>query len=242
MSKPEDDGIRLNCFSPPVMLLTMAIEFGLIIYALWRYKMSPVTRLICLFLLALATFQVAEYFVCTGQEVYGALWSQIGFVAISTLPPLGLHLAHVLAKKPPGYQVFGAYGIMLIFISFFLFSPDAFTSHQCTGNYVIMQFEETWSVAYFAYYLGLMLAAIFLSNKWSNELKAKGKLAKKRIQAMRALIVGYLAFTIPTGLAYAVRPETRDAIPSIACGFAVLFALILGFYILPRLGVRKQRK
>ncbi len=222
------------------MILTMAIEFGLIIYTLCRYKMTPVSRLICLLLLALGMFQAAEYFVCTGQELYATIWSQIGFVAITALPPLGLHLVHLLAKKPPRRLVFGAYAVMLVFMGFFLFSPAAFTSHQCTGNYVIMQFEEAWSVAYFAYYLGLLLVVIALSGQWISELKTKGKLAKKRIQAMRALIFGYLVFIVPTGIAYAVNPETRDAIPSIACGFAVFFALVLGLYILPRQGKRKK--
>jgi hypothetical protein len=37
-------------------------------------------------------------------------------------------------------------------------------------------------------------------------------------------------------VANTVKPETRQGIPSVMCGFAVLFALILAGYILPRAG------
>jgi hypothetical protein len=56
-----------------------------------------------------------------------------------------------------------------------------------------------------------------------------------------AMVVGYLVFLVPTALANTVAPETRRGIPSIMCGFAVLFALILAVYITPRIGrLRRQ--
>jgi hypothetical protein len=61
-------GIILNCFSPPVMFATMAIETVLAIYTLVRYKMNTIGRLSVATLIALATFQLAEYFVCTGSS------------------------------------------------------------------------------------------------------------------------------------------------------------------------------
>src|SRR5664279_5279073 len=94
-------GTKLNCFSPPVMIGTMVIESFLAMYTVWRYKMTTVTRLITTMLLCLATFQLAEYSVCTGLGgLHAQDWSRLGFVAIAALPPLGLHTLHVLADKP----------------------------------------------------------------------------------------------------------------------------------------------
>jgi hypothetical protein len=46
---------------------------------------------------------------------------------------------------------------------------------------------------------------------------------------------------IPTGIANSVKPETRAGIPSIMCGFAVIFAILLVVYIAPRAGKIKQK-
>ena len=188
-------------------------------------------------MLALATFQVAEYFVCTGADVHAIAWSRLGFVAITTLPPMGLHLMHMLAKKPNRKLVLAGYLTMASFIGFFLAADTAFTGHQCTGNYVIFQFSERATGVYSIYYYGWLFAGILLGFSWANELKAKGKSALKRLDAVRGLILGYLIFLVPSGVAMSVKPETRRGIPSIMCGFAVLLALILALYILPRVGV-----
>ena len=235
-------GTQFNCFSPPVMLATLLIEFSLAFYTLWRYKLNSATRLIAAMLIFLATFQLAEYFVCTGITPHTVQWSQYGFVAITVLPPLGVHLMHVLANKPGRRLVYTAYATMAGFIGFFLLSAQAFTGHQCTGNYVIFQFSENVTAAYGVYYFGWLLAGITLGYKWSNELKAKGKSALKRLQTVNALIFGYAVFLVPTAIANFVKPETRAGIPSVMCGFAVLLALILGFYILPKVGKVKVTK
>ncbi len=234
--------VQFNCFSPPVMIATVVIETTLALYTVWRYKMSAPTRLVTTVLLALATFQVAEYFVCTGYgSVSAEAWSRVGFVAITTLPALGLHLMHVLAGKSSRRLVYTAYASMAVFTGIFLLYQGAFTGHQCTGNYVIFQTANKLGGANGLYYYGWLFVGIMLGARWANELRAKtGKAAKRRLDAVRALIIGYLIFLVPTALANTVKPETRQAIPSIMCGFAVLFALIMGFYILPRMGAARK--
>src|SRR5438105_4564330 len=124
---------QLNCFSPPIMVATMVIEACLAVYTLWRYKLNDLTKLVTLMLLALATFQLAEYFVCTGSDSIGVPWSRIGFVAITALPPLGLHIVHVLAGKQGRNIVYWVYAIMLSFIGYFLLAQHTFLGHRCTG-------------------------------------------------------------------------------------------------------------
>jgi hypothetical protein len=234
MSNHESKTTRLNCFSPPVMVATMIIETALALYALWRYKMTVITRLAFILLLSLATFQLSEYFVCTGIGSMAAPWSRVGFVAITALPPLGLHLMHALAGKPKRRLVYLAYSVMALFMASFLFSPGIFTGHVCTGNYVIFQFTANITGVYGVYYFGWLLAGIGLGFRWADELKAKGKVAAKQLQAVQGFILGYLVFLVPAALSMAVKPAVRRGIPSVLCGFAVLLALILVLYILPR--------
>ncbi len=237
LRKPK--GTQFNCFTPPVMLATIIIEISLATYALWRYKLSNLTRLVAVFLIALATFQVAEYFVCTSAS-HGEQWSRLGFIAITALPPIGLHLMHMLANKPNRKLVVAGYASMVAFSVFFLLAQNTFNGHQCTGNYVIFQFSQNVTGIYSLYYYAWLLVGIGLGIHWANELHDKGKAQLKRLQSVRALVAGYFVFLVPTAVANTIRPETRRGIPSIMCGFAVLLALILVLYILPRMAELKR--
>jgi len=63
---------------------------------------------------------------------------------------------------------------------------------------------------------------------------------KNQKEALYGMIIGYLVFLLPTAIANTISPETMAGIPSIMCGFAVLFALILFFYIIPRVTKAKN--
>jgi hypothetical protein len=230
----------LNCFSPPVMLATLTTETALAVYTVWRYKMTTVSRLITGIFLALATFQLAEYFVCTGFGIRAEEWSRLGFVTITLMPPLGLHLMHVLAKKPKRRLVTASYVSMAAYIGVFAFYHSAFNGYQCTGNYVIFQIGAQLGGLYSIYYFGWLIAGIGLGVTWANQLLEKGKAVKRQLESVRGLIVGYLVFLVPVALANTVRPQTRRGIPSIMCGFAVILAFILAAYVLPRAGELKH--
>jgi hypothetical protein len=223
------------------MVATVIIELTLALYTVLRYKMNSLARLVTITMVMLATFQVCEYFVCTGSLGSTPTWSRLGFAAISVLPPLGVHILHVLAGKKDRRLVVAAYASMMIFVSFFLLADGAFFGYKCTGNYVIFQIAYTWGGWYTVYYYGWLGISLLLGARWANELMRQGKKAYKKLQTVRALMIGWLVFILPTITANTVRPETRRAIPSVMCGFAVLFALILALYILPRAGIRKHR-
>jgi low temperature requirement protein LtrA len=216
------------------MLATLTVESLLLVYTFWRYKLNTLTRLALLSLAALGTFQLCEYRVCTGYGLSAEEWSRLGYVAITILPPLGLHILHVLAGKSKRNLIIIAYLTMAAFVVYFLTYHAAFISYRCTGNYVIFQIGARPSLAYGLYYYGWLFTAIGLGVKWTNQLQKKGKLVHTRLQTVRALIVGYLIFLVPTALANSIKSSTRRGIPSVMCGFAVLFALILVIYILPR--------
>ncbi len=216
------------------MVATMLVELTLACYTVWRYKLNVVGRLVLLMLLTLATFQLCEYHVCGHTGFAASVWSRIGYVAITLLPALGLHLLHVLAGKPGRKLVVSAYASMVGFMAYFLLAPTAFSGYACTGNYVIFQIGETASWVYAAYYYGWISAALVLGWRWSRALLAAAK--KRQAQAVSWLMASYLVFIVPTITVNVMNPNTLRGVPSIMCGFAVLCALILVFFVLPRAG------
>jgi hypothetical protein len=238
MGSTTNKSLRLSCFSPPVMVATLIIEFSLAAYTTWRYKMNSTARLAVLTLVALGTFQLSEYFVCTGFGLRAEQWSRVGFVMITALPPLGVHLMHKLSGEKGRKVVYASYATMAGFMAFFLTYKAAFIGHQCTGNYVIFQMGRDVGGAYGLYYYGWLFVSMGLGMRWANKARDEGK--KKRLETIRGLIVGYLVFLVPTATSIMFKPDTTAGIPSIMCGFAVVFAIILTVYIMPRVGDIRQ--
>jgi hypothetical protein len=224
------------------MVGTIIIELCLAVYTVVRYKMTEITRLITLTLFMLATFQLCEFFVCTGSAGHVPIWSRFGFAAITALPPLGLHILHVLSHKPRRRLVATAYATMVAFIAFFLLFPSVFNAYQCAGNYVIFHLRAHAGGVYWVYYFGWIFTSVTFGIRWLYELQAKAKTkpAERQLEAIQALIIGWFVFIIPTAVVNILKPSTTQGIPSIMCGFAVLFALILALYILPRAGKLKH--
>ncbi len=219
---------RFYCFSPEVMLATFLFEIGSAIYILWRYKLSAVTRLASTILVCLAVFQVAEWIVCGEQSL---LWAKIGFLAITLLPPLGIHLAATIAQKHTRV-LWVAYGSAVVFAATFLFAEGAIGRQVCSGNYVIFEITPHATNWYALYYYGWLLTGVGFSLRWAKTNN------KRNRAALRSLAVGYASFIIPTTTVNIIAPETIAAIPSIMCGFAVLLAMMLTFKVVPEVGVR----
>ena len=221
---------RMYCFSPPVMIATFVIEICLAVYALWRYKLNAVTRPAVAVLVFLAIFQLAEYNVCEGSFGIDSLgWSRIGYIAITMLPPFGIHLAARLAGKKSTSLLVLAYVTGILFAAFFAFSGQGITASACMGNYVIFKTAPGSTLFYTLYYYGWLMVTV----AYSFVLASRSKQASQA-RALRALAVGYLVFIVPTTAVNIVSPSTIAGIPSIMCGFAVLLAIILAGEVLPQ--------
>lgn len=48
------------------------------------------------------------------------------------------------------------------------------------------------------------------------------------------LVISYLSFIRPTGIAYLMDARVVMALPSVMCGFAILMAVIVTFIVLPQ--------
>lgn len=220
---------QFHCFSPPVMILTFAIEIALAVYVTVRYKLNNITKLAVAILFFLAVFQLAEYNVCEGSFGIDSLsWSRLGFVAITMLPPLGLHLATRLARQKQTALLTAAYTGAGAFAAFFAFSGHGITSQACLGNYVIFKTAPDAIHWYTLHYYIWLIVAVGYALQVSRQVKTI-----KQSLALKSLAFGYLAFMVPTTLVNIINPATIVGIPSIMCGFAVMLALTIAGEVLP---------
>jgi hypothetical protein len=216
----------LYCFSPPVMIATFTTETVLFVYTVLRYKMSTLGRLVASLLALLAVFQLAEYQVC-GHTNSISTASRIGFMAIAMLPPVGIHLVQVIAGRDQKALRYAAYTSGGAIALFFGFGSDVFTSYVCAGNYAIFQLVPKRGGEFFGYYYGLLILEVCMALYFAITAPLNTR------KALIYQVFGVLSFLIPTGLVNALNPATIQGIPSVMCGFAVFYAIILVFGIAP---------
>lgn len=214
------------CFSPPVMLATFLIEFGLLFYVLWRYKLTTLTRLSAVFLGCLGTFQLAEYMICGGFGLGRVEWVKLGYIAITFLPALGLHMTATVAKVSARPLILTAYATAALFAAYFIAAGSAVAIQECAPNYTVFDMSRTTTLVYGVFYYGWLLLTVGLGTLWARQKPDKARV-------LRWMVASYAVFIIPTTIANLIDPATLSAIPSIMCGFAILCALILVWRVLP---------
>jgi len=211
------------------MALTILVEVLLLLrLAFWR-KPTVASVLGVLILFALAVFQAAEYGICEGLfDVHPNVLARIGFVSITTLPILVLHLVKTIGKSKRNLLIIAAYATMFAWIAIFLFS-DALVNQICGGNYIIFELSPGFGGSYFIYYyLWMMVGAI-----WALNLASKSP-SKATASSLRWLVAGVASFAVPATIIWLFWEEAAKGLPSIMCGFAVIFAFIVYVKVTPR--------
>ena len=217
----------LYCFSPPVMVATMLAEIVLAVYVFIRHRMTRFGKVTGLVLVLLATFQFAEYRICTTVGGAVQLWSRIGFIAITLLPIAGLYLVSLVSHKQHFLKI--GYASAAAFIVYFILVPKSISSASCSGNYVLFSGPTEFYRLYGLYYWGFLLLGIWESIE---KIESLNRLSKLR-SLLQWLIIGYLSFMAPMSAAYLLFPQTRSAVASIMCGFAVTMAFLYALKIVP---------
>ena len=209
------------------MLATFIIE---IILALWvlRRRQGNMWLLAFATLVLLATFQLAEYNVCAGRGGSAEFWSRLGYVAITMLPPLGVHIVTKIGKHGRAWPAILSYGVGVPLAGYFALVPSSVIASVCQGNYVIFDLHGLDGFLYGAYYYAVVYLAIILALMQA----AREKVVSHR-RALYWMTFGILAFLVPTSIVNAIDPRTFAGIPSIMCGFAVMFALVLALKVVP---------
>ena len=217
------DKNKLYCFTPEVMIATFLIEGILAVYTLVRYRTTVFGRVAFLILFFLALFQLAEYQICVGS--HALVWAKIGIISITLLPVLGLNLILLTCNKN-GWFIKSAYAVTMAVIAFLILSPTAVSGAVCLGNYVIFESVQPLYWLYALYYISILVYGMIMA---SVELKEQN-VKKKYLYWMT---IGYLSFLLPVSYIYLFYELSSKGIPSIMCGFALIFAFLIVFKILP---------
>lgn len=216
------DSITLSCFTPLASLATFGIEATAAIYLFWKDHSSRVGRLVTATLLCLGLFQLSEYMMCTRGIT--SFWIKFGYLAITLLPPLGLHIINEGIRNTKSIYVADASALALgIWIV-----RDTQTPFQaaCTGNYVELVGHTAFNHLYGWFYFGFLF--------WACGLLIHHLIIKKTHREFaKWLLYGYVSFLLPTFAIFMVVQLKKAAIPSVMCGFALLFALILVGKVMP---------
>ncbi|MDP2656106.1 MAG: hypothetical protein Q8P11_00910 [bacterium] len=220
-----DNSIKLNCFTPPVSLATFVIETAFAVYILARYRRDRFVYGVGAVLLCLGIFQLSEYMMCTGGDIWW--WLRVGHVAITMLPPLGLHLVRMETNSRGRMSVWIAYALATAFSIAFFILPDALNAVTCAGKFVAFHSDGIVNRTYGLYYLGILFWGIVelfigLKHKTGDSI------------LMQWMIAGYASFLVPTAVVYVLVTQAHIGIASIMCGFAILLAMVLVFKIIPR--------
>jgi hypothetical protein len=222
-------GNAFFCFSPPIMIATFLIEVLLAFYVLIKYKTTRLTQTSVLILLMLGLFQLSEFNVCGGR--YAAMWARVGFVAISVLPILGLKLVYILTKRRTDNLLRLAYITALLAVVVFVLS-GSLGRNECGGNYAIFHIGNKLIIrSYLVYYFGWLITGITMALYYARRAR------KYTRRALCLQVLGYAVFLVPTAITAILQPGTLIGLPSIMCGFAVIYALIITFGILPSTGL-----
>lgn len=224
MKEKKNKGVKLYCFSPPIMIATFIIEMVLAIYAYIQSRKYKSDVGIVLVLVFLAIFQLSEYQICEGTNLL--FWAKAGFFAITFLPVLGLYLISRLKKEAPLLKL--GFFIATALVTFFILVPNSIEAVSCTGNYVIFDITDNLYGLFGYYYAFFLLIGI-----WQASMGIKDSNKKKLKEVFSWFVIGYLSFILPLTIVYIFIPITRVAVASIMCGFAVIFAFILTFKIAP---------
>lgn len=221
--------MQTYCFSPPVMIATFIIEFVYLVFLLLTRKLTKITRLGMALLACLAIFQLSEFGICEFWGISGNTWAKIGFVSITMLPILGLHLVMAIANRENKRLLAFGYVLSVIWISMFLFA-NILRGSICSGNYIIFNIPDKYESSYYFFYDAIMALAIALAFRYVSLVRQRSK----RI-ALQSLAIGYLSFIIPSIIFgyYDAHSGADSNLPSVMCGFAVLFATIVTFKVIP---------
>ncbi len=160
-------------------------------------------------------------------------WARLGYGAITLLPALGIHMLTAISGKKMPELVGAAYASCAIFLGFYLFAFNSVDINVCRSNYAVFSTLKSIAVPFGVYYYGWLLIGTYMAWFWSKELP-------KHKKALQSMAIGYMVFILPTTTVNLIDPETVHGIPSIMCGFAVLFAVVLVARVLPNCNLKMR--
>lgn len=213
-------------YSPLLALVTGILELGAGLWTLLdrRSGRRSLLRNVGLIFLFLAGYQFAEVTVCTRPE--NKVWTQLAFLDITWLPPLGLLLcARLAAPRNRWLKVAAAadFGLGAAFSIWILAAPQIITKSVC-GLVVARYFPTAaFDIAYAVFYQLSLLLIVF--GAAAGMASGHDPVLRKHLANLQ---VGILGFVLPAlAVRILVTEAQGDLMPSVMCHFAIILAASL---------------
>ena len=211
-------------YDPLLSLATASFEIMAAIWALHGPGRRAIVRPASTILLLLAGYQILEVLICSGSTASGAL-SQLAFVNVTWLPPMGVLLAARLCSTESRTGRWFAAGMFTLAFGFsvWIASHPGFASDPVC-RIVFARYSHT-SAAYLAYasFYWVGLAGMVLLSVRNVLVSADDHLR----MLSRQLLIGSLAFILPSLMTSWIFPIPKGAFASIMCHYALLLAAFL---------------
>ena len=216
-------------YSPTLAVGTAAFE---IIAAGWAFALArskgrggrsvPLTT--GLILLLLAGYQLTEVAICSNVGTAGFL-PRLAFIIVTWLPALGLLLVAQIQR--PRLRAFYGFAIGMLALSagivVWISLDSSFASASvCSAVYARYAHAQPRFQLYAAYYWVGLLGMILLSG-----YGLRASTDSNRRQLHGHVLLGTLGFILPSIAVSYFVPETRYALPSVLCHFALILAMFL---------------
>ena len=211
-------------YSPILSIITALFE---ILAAMWALMGSGRKKIIytsSALLLLLAAYQILEVVICTAPQS-SMFFSRLAFIVIAWLPPVAVLLIALLfpTKKKAVYWFTGLTFTLALLISIWLLIDKSFvTKSVCTVIFARYSNPMPQYIIYAGFYHLGMLGMLFLS--------AHGVIICKDHEQrllLGQMLMGSLAFIIPSLITVIAIPYTKGALPSVMCHYALLLAIFI---------------
>ena len=211
-------------YSPILSIITALFEISVAVWALLGAGRKKIIHASSALLFLLAAYQILEVVICTSSQS-SIFFSRLAFIVIACLPPAGILLIVLLfpIKKKAVYWFTSLMFTFALFISFWLLIDKSFvTKSVCTVIFARYSNPMPQYIIYAGFYHLGMLGMLFLSAHGVMVCKDH----KQRL-LLGQMLLGSLAFILPSLITLIAIPYTRGALPSIMCHFALLLAIFI---------------
>lgn len=211
-------------YSPILSIATALFEIIAAIWALMGAGRKKIIYTSSTLLLLLAVYQILEVIICTAPQS-SIFFSRLAFIVIAWLPPVAILLIALLfpTKTKAIYWFTGLTFTIALLISIWLLIDKSFvTGSVCSIIFARYSNPMPQYIIYAGFYHLGMLGMLFLSAHGVIICKDH----KQRL-LLGQMLMGSLAFIIPSLITVIAVPYTKGALPSVMCHYALLLAIFI---------------
>ncbi|MBN2386248.1 MAG: hypothetical protein JXB85_04455 [Anaerolineales bacterium] len=212
-------------YDPTLALVTAAIEVGAAVWTLRGPGRKPILYTTGSILFFLAAYQIIEAIFCTGNPATLGFLPRLAFMVVAWLPPMGLLLVAHLYPTRTRTLFWYAYGMFLACLG--LVTGIAMDGTFVSASVCLVVFAryttltplyQSYGIFYQAGLISMLLLSAYGTTICQDE---------HRRLLLGQVLLGSIAFIVPSLFTVAVIPVADNALPSIMCHFALLLALFL---------------